>query len=63
MPKLPDTHHRKPATKSAFHVKKNSAAIAPMWNAAIKKDVTQLTWLPLDCCLVSAWMLIVPFTT
>ena len=29
MPRLPATHQRKIATKSAFHVKKNSAAIAP----------------------------------
>src|SRR5271163_1606874 len=41
MPQLPDIHHSSSETKSAFQVKKNSAAIAPTWNRAITEVVTQ----------------------
>jgi hypothetical protein len=43
MPRLPETHHSTTASARAFHVKKNSAAMAPTWNAPIKKVVIQLT--------------------
>src|SRR5271163_1889809 len=42
MPQLPDIHHSSSEMKSAFQVKKNSAATAPMWNMAITEVVTQL---------------------
>ena len=42
IPRLPETHHKKQATKNAGHVKKNSAATAPIWNRAMKVAVTQL---------------------
>src|SRR6266849_10251856 len=42
MPRLPETHHSTTASASAFHVKKNSAAMAPTWNAPIKREVIQL---------------------
>ena len=54
MPRLPDTHHKKPAMRSAFHVKKNSAATAPIWKAIMKEVVIQLTWLSVDGGLASA---------
>jgi hypothetical protein len=31
------------AMNNAFHVKKNNAALAPMWKAAIKRAVTEFT--------------------
>src|SRR6478672_5716076 len=40
MPRLPATHHKSSATKKAFHVNIKSAAIAPMWNATMKKVVS-----------------------
>src|SRR5690349_20036786 len=42
MPRLPDIHHNTTASARPFHVRKNNAAIAPTWNAAIKSVVTQL---------------------
>src|SRR5690349_16662718 len=42
MPRLPDIHQNTAASARPFHVKKNNAAIAPTWNAAIKSVVTQL---------------------
>ena len=44
MPRLPATHHNTTATIRAFHVKKNSAAMAPMWNAAMKAAVKLNCW-------------------
>ena len=40
MPRLPATHHRNSAMKKAFQVNMKSAAIAPMWNATMKKVVS-----------------------
>src|SRR5882724_5126212 len=51
MPRLPETHHRKMATKNAFQVKKNSAAIAPTWKRAMAVAVPQLTPSSLACSL------------
>jgi hypothetical protein len=46
MPTFVASTHITTAQISAFHVKKNNAAIAPTWNAVIKATVTQLvpTW-------------------
>src|SRR5580693_8706733 len=43
MPRLPEIHQSTHASTKAFQVKKNSAAMAPMWNPPIKKTVIQLT--------------------
>src|SRR6185312_7659546 len=40
MPRLPATHHSNNETKKAFQVNIKSAAIAPMWNATMKKVVS-----------------------
>jgi len=40
--RLPATHHRTNAIANAFQVKKNSAIIAPTWNAPRKNEVVQL---------------------
>ena len=42
MPRLPEIHHNTTASASAFNVKKNSAAMAATWNAAINEVVVQL---------------------
>jgi len=42
MPRLPATHQNKTASANPFHVKKNSAAMAPRWNAIMKREVTQM---------------------
>src|SRR5579859_1647475 len=43
MPGLPATHKRTTANARPFQVKKNNAAIAPIWNAIMKNEVVQLT--------------------
>src|ERR1700675_1738417 len=40
-PTPPAIHQRARETRKAFQVKKNNAATAPTWKAAIKKVVTQ----------------------
>lgn len=59
IPKLPDIHHKRAATNSAFQVKKNKAAIAPIWKAAIKKAVIQLIGLAFEgfLAMVSIFMM------
>ena len=39
MPTLVESHHINIATKNAFQLKKNSAAIAPIWKMAMKVAV------------------------
>src|ERR1700740_962241 len=43
MPRLPETHHMKTQTSSAFQVKKKTAARAHKWRAIIIRVTPQLT--------------------
>ena len=43
MPRLSDSQYSPSAVKKAGHLKKNSAATAPMWNAPKAITVIQLT--------------------
>src|SRR5450755_4040225 len=45
MPRLPATQYRKSAVKNAGQLNMNKATTAPMWNATMKDDVTQLIFL------------------
>jgi hypothetical protein len=55
MPRLPEIHQRKQATKKAFQVKKKRAATAPRWNRSMKIVVTQLSSLSAAALRLRAW--------